>query len=1175
MRILRFDLTAYGPFTNRSLDFSGPVPGLHLIHGPNEAGKSSALRGLRAWLYGFPERTADDFLHPYAKLLLGGELEGADGSRLTFQRCKRRKDDLLDEEGRPLDPARLAAMLHNIHPAVFDSLHGINHERLIQGGEEILDQEGELGQALFAAGAGLDSLRVLQNALTEEADSLYKPRGQKQAINQALTEHEDIRRRIKEHSISAPAFRDLEERLEGSLRELNILENQRGEAEAQKRRWERLQQALPQLALHRGLRQRLAELADVPTLPADFSTRRRELEGRLRAALVLRDEGSRQLQELRQHLATLHLPRPLLERAPRIDDLAQRLGSHLTAQADRGKILGLRSGDRGEAESLFQQLRPDLSLDQAGDLRFLLSRRRSIEELVARHVALTQGSRQARQQLRRLRQEQHEIQQQLAALGPAEDLTPWRAAMTLARQGGDIDAVLSRLETQEQQECRRWANDLTALGLWRGDPAEALLLPLPLVETLRQAVQLRQELARRRQTLLERRDETGEALSRLAVELTELCAVGSVPDEKDLLQTRRDRDQGWALLTRQWLGQEDVTAESRRYDPALPLHQAFATRVTAVDELGDRLRREADRVQRAARLQGEQGRLEAELRELQHQEDSRLRKQALWELGWRTTWEATGIVPLGPDEMLAWLSNFRELRQRAEELGRLEQEIRRCREERHRLRQQLTAALALFGLTAVPPGEQLPPLLLWAGDELQRREATEQDRRSLTERLRDLQRRHQELADEEQLRVEETAIWQHHWLEQTGPLAGARSLPPAEAGDALDLLQRCLNKLDLVKGHERRIEGIDRDTQALEHDTAGLAAELLPEQPFRGCESLIPILHKQLVEARQAEARGQELQRTAGALEKRLREGELTAGVLQAELTELCRLAGCERVEELDAIEQRHAELQELQRRLEECETALLKNTGGQGIDALETLMAAVEVDRLPELIARHEEKITTNLAPRARLLAEKVGRLQQELSQLRAQQGASGLAAEAAALEATLLQRGRRWLRLRAAAAILTREIERYRLKHQGPLLRLASKYFRRLTRKAYHGLMADEDEGGRPVLTGLRAAGSTTRPVTVRHMSTGTRDQLYLALRLAALTHRLESAEAMPLIIDDILVNFDDERSLATLKVLADLASQTQVILFTHHRRLWQQAEGLGDQTTACIRLHALAAS
>jgi uncharacterized protein YhaN len=89
---------------------------------------------------------------------------------------------------------------------------------------------------------------------------------------------------------------------------------------------------------------------------------------------------------------------------------------------------------------------------------------------------------------------------------------------------------------------------------------------------------------------------------------------------------------------------------------------------------------------------------------------------------------------------------------------------------------------------------------------------------------------------------------------------------------------------------------------------------------------------------------------------------------------------------------------------------------------------------------------------------------------------------------------------------------------------------------------------------------------------MSSGTRDQLYLALRLASLEWRLASHEPMPFILDDILVNADDARSKAALKILGELAARTQIILFTHHRRIVDEATQLA--TTSGLQVHELGA-
>jgi uncharacterized protein YhaN len=79
---------------------------------------------------------------------------------------------------------------------------------------------------------------------------------------------------------------------------------------------------------------------------------------------------------------------------------------------------------------------------------------------------------------------------------------------------------------------------------------------------------------------------------------------------------------------------------------------------------------------------------------------------------------------------------------------------------------------------------------------------------------------------------------------------------------------------------------------------------------------------------------------------------------------------------------------------------------------------------------------------------------------------------------------------------------------------------------------------------------------------LSDGTRDQLYLALRLAAIEHHVETVSPCPVILDDILINADNARASATLKVLCDLARRTQVLFFTHHRHLEQLGREAGAQ-------------
>ncbi|MCF8114678.1 MAG: AAA family ATPase, partial [Desulfotignum sp.] len=181
MRINRLDLIAFGRFTEKSLDLSEGDLGLHLIYGDNEAGKSTSLRALTGWLFGIPARTSDNFVHANPQLRIGGELQLSTGETIEFVRRKGNKDTLLaygsDE---PLDETRFRRFLPpGIDETIFTRLWGIDHERLIAGGQELLEQSGDLGQALFSAAAGTANLRDILMEMQNSAVDIFKPRGSK------------------------------------------------------------------------------------------------------------------------------------------------------------------------------------------------------------------------------------------------------------------------------------------------------------------------------------------------------------------------------------------------------------------------------------------------------------------------------------------------------------------------------------------------------------------------------------------------------------------------------------------------------------------------------------------------------------------------------------------------------------------------------------------------------------------------------------------------------------------------------------------------------------------------------------------------------------------------------------------------------------------------------------
>ena len=248
-------------------------------------------------------------------------------------------------------------------------------------------------------------------------------------------------------------------------------------------------------------------------------------------------------------------------------------------------------------------------------------------------------------------------------------------------------------------------------------------------------------------------------------------------------------------------------------------------------------------------------------------------------------------------------------------------------------------------------------------------------------------------------------------------------------------------------------------------------------------------------------------------------------------------------------------------------EQEILEAGEGASIAALEAEAEGVDRDELPGRIEALKHKINDELEPRRTELAQARGREEKELELMDGSDQAAELADRAEAVLAGIRSNAEHYVRVKLAGRILRDEIERYRRENQGPLVNRASEHFSMLTLGSFEQLMADFDEKDQPVLVGIRPGGER---VYVAGMSSGTRDQLYLALRLASLEKYMQDAEPMPFIVDDILVDFDDERSAAALNALAALAEKTQVIIFTHHSQVVEQAKKL--QGAGPVRIHSL---
>jgi uncharacterized protein YhaN len=129
----------------------------------------------------------------------------------------------------------------------------------------------------------------------------------------------------------------------------------------------------------------------------------------------------------------------------------------------------------------------------------------------------------------------------------------------------------------------------------------------------------------------------------------------------------------------------------------------------------------------------------------------------------------------------------------------------------------------------------------------------------------------------------------------------------------------------------------------------------------------------------------------------------------------------------------------------------------------------------------------------------------------------------------------------------LLQQAIQRFEQESQPEMLREVSRIFQSITGNRYTRVERPLAESA-PLLV-HRGEHEVLEP---SQLSTGTREQLYLAIRLAYVLHYCARAEPLPIIMDDVLANFDDERASQTLRGLGEIAHRVQIIMFTCHPHL-----------------------
>lgn len=1130
MRIDWLDFDWVGYWRQRRLALS---PGLTLVLGDNEAGKSTALRAIDALFGGVtaelaaPRRETEFALG--AGLRQGGEV----------LEVWRRQRKLFGPGGQEADP-RFQQWVNPAWVRQFRELFRLSHDELRQGDADILKRDGAIGRLLLEMQAGRGALGAAAASLDEQVAQVFKKSPLARTV---LRERIEALKGARDDAAKVARTDDWNRAVAGkdeADRLFLAAQEQLGAARERHAWWGQVRshwgEQLAWRAHDQALRALLAEGEPPgPEWAAQVRAALAELDVKVGAREQQREQGA----ALQQRLEALAPPSPLLGVAELVKSLQQRRTqlaggtAALTAQREDGaRALNELS------QSLEAMGQPrDLGRDAAAMLVVPVPGRAPIQAALDELQSARRQMHQCQDALDEARQRKGRAQTLLDALPPAGDPAELDAIAQLEADRARAADDASTAARQREHEAASLARLLTQLGFAPRAPGDSLHLPRPARATAEAHAARLTEADKhqaRQQAAVDEAQRHGRALQARLAALADDADDG-VLTARQLRQARHERDLAFGRLRALWSPLAD-DAPTRLE----ALSTLYETLLTGADLLADRAIEQARRSEERRLLAEEAGRHERSLEEgllaLQSaQAEARAAREA-----YRGLFGAAVQQPPEPANLSSWYERVDGAEAGADRWALAQQAFAGADGLRAALEQQRQAALAACDLDTLAALKA----------EQRRREQAAADRRQAQEaldRATTLERDRQDAQDQAVVAERHArARWDDAatglppglpcdlptaaaWLREQDRLAGA--------------LQRLSNAESAIQAHERGQQQWRAETLALLDSLTGRwpAAEVLRHDPEAAIEPLEAererasrVEHERAgLLAQWQDAQGAEAA-AARAVDGALQALAALTGTAPADPA--ARAALDRQLERAQTCARCRAEMQALA-------TSIRRALGQEPRALLDGELAGLAEEDLPQQEDWAARALAEQQQRRDQCLAART-QAEQRLEALRttddtfvAQQGVQATEALAQELEDLVP--------MLVAQHILTKAQELAR-KGASPFLQEAGVYLSELTQGAWTGLIVHEQGES----AALEAVSEREGHRRVSELSDGTRDPLRFALRLAAVV-RAHRACPMPLVLDDFLVHFDDQRTTAALRLLARVAQQEslQIIVFTHH--------------------------
>jgi uncharacterized protein YhaN len=1133
MRFVNLVLERYGHFNDCTLSFRAGEPDLHVVYGANEAGKTTSMAAVSDLLFGFPGRSPYNFMYDYSLLRVGAVLE-EQGRTLSCRRKKATSGTLLDPDDRPIDEGPLLAMLRGQTRETFCLSFSLDQEGLRAGGKAMVEARNDLGRALFAAGSGLTGVSDALERLEEEADAIWGPRASsKRTFTVAQRELETQARAVRERSLRPKAWLDGKATAAAAQAALDDAQRRREELLAEISRAERIRRIAPSARLRTDYLAALAAHSATVDIPAQREDMAEAAMAGAALAMRAKVAAAKLAEEATERMQTLTADSEVLAQADLIDELTTASGAVVKAGSD---MVRLRA-EQATRAGLIERLREEAGAVAADPPSRIASAK--LRELALAHIEDNSALRQLAESDEELEQLRREARDTTTTgnVGSQDELRSVVAAVDVARAlGADIDSRCLTLRRTADLAAATLAQALARLAPWSGNASSLLELPRigqAEVDEARKALsELTNEADRQLATTARAREEA----AALSLQMEQL-ASGRAVSADEIASARTERDERWRPL------RDHVLAEGRLEAPAKAV-TAFEATLAEADQRSDLRYAAADESSRLTDMSHRTAKLllEADQAEIRAATVTGRLEAARAEWGEKLT--VAGHPDMDPTSFIGWHAE-RDAAESAHDASvAAAEEAEAAIARRENARERLASCLPADD--AAREGVEIASALASAERVRADLEAAQQQQRlneAATARIEQdaeaLRRRRKRLEDAESVRTNQ---WRQQ-LEQDG-----LSLEIENAIATLDVLDELRVEIAAQSDLQGRLDGMVRDAD--EHQARITAvADSLGIAPTKEAGDRLALMRTRLAAARATATVLDTLQATVSNRDEEVAAEDAKITAALESLADLMEETGAVDLEELTGAIERSRAARALRASVADAEMAIKSAGDGKGLEELLDSLEGLDPDGLAARTQTLSSELA-NLNAEVDAAAAAHGDARRTFADLEEEGDSAAYAAtDAGQARAELAVLSEQFILKRAEAVTLRWAIEQYRERNQDPMLLRASELFATLTIGRYAALNIDNG-GGTPRLLGMRDDGRTV--VEVGAMSEGTTDQLFLALRLAAVEQSVAAGIRLPFLADDLFVNFDDDRSDAGFRVLAELAKSTQVLFFTHHAHL-----------------------